>query len=130
MIIPKEEAPPASRRVGDHGASALAFDHEGKLLASGDEMAVIWVWSVGNGGMIATLKVPVGRGNGIKSLAISADGTLLAAGGASGRIDIWDTKTRKIARTLPPWRYGLDGRAESTARAAHALGSHTISISY
>ena len=78
---------------------ACAFSPDGKFLATGDKVGHVVVWDVASGRTVATLEVPTmytwdpsARRHsigGIRSLAFSPDGTLLAVGGMGqvGNID-------------------------------------------
>jgi WD40 repeat protein len=71
-----------------HGSnvSAMAFNPEGNRLISGDhgQRNNIKIWNMVNGWEIGSLD----NGGGIRSLALSPDGTFLVAGGYE-RIKIW-----------------------------------------
>ena len=83
-----------------------AFSADGQLLATGDKVGHIAVWDVTSGKKISELEAPVMYTwdprqrrhsiGGIRSLAFSADGKLLAAGGVGtiGNIDHLDGPSR------------------------------------
>src|SRR5262245_54615615 len=85
---------------------ACAFAPDGKHLATGDKTGHIVVWETATGRPVTTLETPVMYTwdpvqrvhsiGGIRSLAFSADGTLLAVGGMGkvGNIDHLEGKTR------------------------------------
>jgi WD40 repeat protein len=78
---------------------ACAFSSDGKFVATGDKVGHVVVWEVASGQSVATLEAPVlytwdptqrrHSIGGIRALAFSPDGNLLAAGGIGqiGNID-------------------------------------------
>jgi WD40 repeat protein len=78
---------------------ACAFSSDGKFVATGDKVGHVVVWDVASGQSVATLEAPVlytwdptqrrHSIGGIRALAFSPDGNLLAAGGIGqiGNID-------------------------------------------
>lgn len=85
---------------------AVAFSRDGQLLATGDKVGHIVVWDVASGRKISELEAPVMYTwdpkqrrhsiGGIRSLAFSPDGKLIAAGGVGtiGNIDHLDGPSR------------------------------------
>jgi serine/threonine protein kinase/WD40 repeat protein/Flp pilus assembly protein TadD len=99
---------------------ALAFQPDGKVLASGDYSGLVRLWDTSTGEEIGR---PLTQGEIVLSLAYSPDGKMLAVGlsddhtGKPG-IRLWDTGTRELIRELlhttePVTRieFRLDGRA-------------------
>ena len=85
---------------------AVAFSSDGQLLATGDKVGHIAIWEAASGKKLAELETPIlytwdpkqrrHSIGGIRSLAFSADGKLLAAGGIGtiGNIDHLDGPSR------------------------------------
>jgi WD40 repeat protein len=97
-------------------ADAVAFSPSGSLLAGAAEDEVR-VWSVGNGALVAVL-----RGRELTSVAFDPTGKLLAAGGSSGAVWLWDARMEKrVARltghsdTVTAVGFSADGRYLVTA---------------
>jgi WD40 repeat protein len=100
---------------------ALTFSPDGKLLATGDKVGHVVVWNVEDGSQLAELETPgmytwdpkqrrhsIG---GIRSLAFSPDGRLLAVGGmdkvgnidhpdATARLEVFDWQKREQTHEL------------------------------
>jgi WD40 repeat protein len=77
---------------------ALAFSPNGRILATGDESARIWLWDVASGKRVGQL--PAGHQRGIQNLSFSPDGKRLASTGKDDVIRIYDAKSGKIVATL------------------------------
>ena len=94
---------------------ALAISRDGRRLATGDKVGHIIIWDVDSGQSLATLEAPqlytwdpVQRRHsigGIRSLAFSPDGNLLAAGG-SGKISNIDHLDGKATVEIFDWKKG------------------------
>lgn len=73
------------------GVTALAFHPDGKHLASSGRDTTVRIWRIADGKHVAD----IGKGRGgqfqdwIHSIAISADGTLLACADMAGHIQVW-----------------------------------------
>ncbi|MGE3831417.1 MAG: WD40 repeat domain-containing protein, partial [Parvibaculaceae bacterium] len=95
----------------------IGVSGDGRLMVTGAEDKTVRLWSLPDGRLLRTLRVPVGPGNGgrIYSVAISPDGRLVSAAGwdaysdlnanplgANGYIYIFDTVSGSIIRRLGP----------------------------
>lgn len=80
----------------------LAFSPDGKVLATADETARIWLWDVKSGKKIKEFPRGVDLHNrGISALSFSADGKLLASTGRDDAIIVWNVgTTKKVIKLL------------------------------
>jgi hypothetical protein len=95
---------------------ALAFSADGTVVAAGDDSGVAFLWDARTGAPLARLgtaqAATAGEVNeaGIDTLALSPDGSLLAAVTPAGGVILWRTATGKEAgSTLVPSAIGTDG---------------------
>jgi WD40 repeat protein len=87
--------------------SAVAFSADGKHLAAAGHNGTLWLWDTASWNEIGRWQGPPGTHYG-SLLFLSGDrlgqagrlGDVLAAGSTSGRIDLWDVRTRTLARQL------------------------------
>lgn len=89
---------PGRIMLEDTGYSAMSLSANGKTLASG-----LQVYSVPDGALIQTIPLPEGGREGsrsIESVALSSDGTTLAAGDDEGYAYIWDIAESKLLQTF------------------------------
>ena len=77
--------------------TALAFDHDGKMLAIGTENEEIQLWHVATEKRQRILKTP--QEHAICKLAFSPDGSILASGDTWGEINLWETTTGRHITT-------------------------------
>lgn len=90
-----------SGNMGD--INCLAFNPDGKLLASGcenvwnEDMDAIILWDVASGSQVNILK---GHTGSIYSIVFSPDGKTLASGSKDDTIRLWDVTTKKHIHTL------------------------------
>ena len=77
----------------DHAVRTLAYTLDGLMLAGGMDDGRVWVWNIASGEMVREMVMPSDI---ILSVALSPDGTLLAASGWKDGISVWflDTGTQ------------------------------------
>jgi len=110
---------------------ALAISADGKLIASGDRIGDVRIWSLEDGKQIASLQVPTAYTydprqrkrslGGIRSVSFSRDGQLLAVGGM-GQVDNVDGLAGKTHIEIWDWK-------KPQLRAATTAENHTGMIS-
>ena len=117
-VQPPPQAPRLRIEAGMHTAALWSVDvsADGKLLVTGSEDKTVRLWSLPDGQIIRTFRVPVGadKYGKIYAVAISPDGRLVAAGGwdtywSSNSSDepaifiyLFDTVTGALAKRLGP----------------------------
>lgn len=69
----------------------LAFSPDGKILATGDDTARIYLWDMKTGKKIREFPRDKGHQRGIQTLSFSPDGKKLASVGKDGQVRIWNT---------------------------------------
>jgi WD domain, G-beta repeat len=89
------------------GVIAVAFNPDGKTMASGNVDGKVRLWEVKTGKLIRTLN----RGNYSKSaviaVAFSPDGKTIASGGVDCKVHLWNTETGKLIGTLEGHQYSV-----------------------
>jgi WD40 repeat protein len=82
--------------AGMHNARiwSAAADQEGRWAVTGSDDKTVRVWSLTDGGLQRTIRLPAGPGNvgEARAVAISPDGALIAAGGWTRTIDAEHTQ--------------------------------------
>jgi WD40 repeat protein len=83
-------------------AKAITYSPDGKLLATGGDEGIVWVWDAEDGTKIFTRTL----GGIIHSIAFSSDGVLLAAASEDGRIMVWNAENGTVVSS-PPRQSGV-----------------------
>jgi hypothetical protein len=88
----------------------FAQDHGGRIIVTGSDDKTIRVWQASNGAPLATLRVPINRGDegAIYAVAISPDDKTLLVGGNTGfafdkafAVYMFDLQTQRLRGRLP-----------------------------
>jgi WD40 repeat protein len=95
----QEDQPKVRAKLEGHrgGVTALAFSRDGKLLATGSGSGIVFLWDAKSGEQLA--KLSENGGNTITGVALSPDGTRLAAS-SKGAIAHWDVTDPKAPKPL------------------------------
>jgi WD40 repeat protein len=97
--LPAQEPQFRETLTGHSGeVRSVAFNPDGKTLASGSEDGTIKLWDVAIGKNLATLKLKVDEVE-VNCVTFSPDGKTLA-GGTEERIELWDVASRKNTVSL------------------------------
>jgi len=76
---------------------AAAWSPDGKLLATGDESARVFIWNVANGQKVRTIR---DHTKGIQALSFNASGTMLASTGKDDAIYVYSLSSGKRVATI------------------------------
>jgi WD40 repeat protein len=108
-----------TRTEGD--VFAVAFNPDGRSLASGSMGHVVKLWDVPTG---AELRIFAGHTRVVTAVAFSPDGGLLASGSEEGLVKLWDLAMRSQPRTLKGESGELHGIAFSPTGQYLALAGY------
>lgn len=102
---------------------------DGKLMVTGSSDKTVRLWSLPDGKLLRTLRVPISPDNGgkVNAVAISPDGRLIAAGGwdahpTANFVHIFDSATGKLVRRLGPFAPSIGELAFSADGSRLAAG--------
>jgi len=85
--------------------TSLAFDPQGKTLATASYDSTIKLWDVRSGKQLFSLEAHLGC---VYSVAFDPRGTVLASGSGDGTVNLWDPQNGNLIRTLKGSNYQLD----------------------
>ncbi len=77
--------------------SSMAFDQNGKVLATASEDATIKLWDTNSGALLATL---AGHADGIQSVIFDHGGKRLATVSLDGKLKIWDVGSHSLLQDI------------------------------
>ncbi|MFO0994152.1 MAG: caspase family protein [Hyphomicrobiales bacterium] len=117
--------------AGMHTGVVMRVDlsADGKLMVTGSSDKTIRLWSLPDGKLLRTLRVPISPDNGgkVNAVAISPDGSLIAAGGwdaypTANYVHIFDSATGQLIRRLGPLGPSIGELAFSADGSRLAVG--------
>jgi WD40 repeat protein/serine/threonine protein kinase len=80
-----------------HWVTSVAFQPNGKLVASGSRDGTVKLWDRGTGREHSTLQV---ARSDVNDVTFSPDGATLASASSDGKVKLWDAATGKVVATL------------------------------
>ena len=94
--------PPPARTVFSLAADVISMtiSADAKHLAATCRDRPLWIWSQGQEADWGEALLPEHRPNGTRSLCLSPDGVILAAGNVDGTVSLWEAATGKNCFTL------------------------------
>ena len=110
-LLAQEEIQPVMilrRHIGC--VNSVAFSPDGKLLASGGDDEIIYLWNVSDGSI---KHVSRGHRGSVNSVAFSPDGSLLASGSSDATVKLWRVADGSILHNLKKNTFGVNAVAFS-----------------
>ena len=110
--------------TGMHTATIkrIATDAQCRIIATGSEDKTVRLWSMPDGRLIRTQRLPVGAGNGGKlyAIAVSPDGSQVATGGYDAAFDV--NKSHSV--------YLFDAATGSSVRRIGSFGNAIVHLAF
>lgn len=100
--LPPKTHPLSPLELVESSVTSLAFNPDGRTLASGSADGAVRQWDIATGRTLRTLDEP---GNFVSSVAFSPDGRTLASGSTGALAQLWNIATGRIIRTLEGQTY-------------------------